>query len=139
MKPLIEEHYHIQELINSQEKRTEDRNLHREIEKSKADKGELIRESKAVVLTDFYCRKCQEDFKSVAIKQYEVDWSNESQHIAFYKTKCFKGHWCVRFITDKDRDPYWSKSKLVAIDRGRHSLDLLQPYQEGFNLLYGKR
>lgn len=138
-KPLIESHYHIQELIDGQEKRTNDRNYHREKEKEREERNDLIKDSQIVVVTDFFCRKCKEDFKSMAIRQVEIDWTNSNQYIAFYKTKCDKGHWCIRLITDRHKDAFWSKSKLMALDRGNHYADTVQPYETNFNLLYGKK
>lgn len=138
-KPLIEQHYHINDLINGQKKRTDDRTYHREVLKSREDRNDLIRDSKLVVVTDFWCNSCKEDFKSMAIRQVEVDWTNSDQNIAFYNTKCDCGKWCQRLITDRHKDSFWSKSKLMALDRGNHYADTVQPYETGFNLLYGKR
>lgn len=136
-RPEIENHYHIQELIERQEKRTADRNYHRQKQKDKDDRESYITDSKLVTVTDFYCERCGQDFKAQAIRQIEIDWSNTSQRIAFYKTKCDKGHWCIRLITDKYRDAFFFKSKLLARDRANHMLDILQPDQIGYQTLYG--
>ena len=138
-KPLIEEHYHIQALINAQEKRVEDRNYCREKAKEQEERNETIKDSKLVTITDFWCEDCQKDFKSMSIKQIEIDWTNSKQNIAFYKTKCDCGKWCIRLITDKFKDGFWIKSKAVAKDRGSHYKDTIQPSETGFNLLYGKK
>lgn len=137
-KPLIEHHYHIQDLIDMQEKRTQDRIYHREKEKEREDRESTLADSKPVQVTDFWCSVCKEDFKSVSQRQIEDDWSKDGQRIAFYKTKCFHGHWCIRLITDKFADGYWTRSRRVAQDRGKHHNDTIQPFEEGFNLLYGK-
>lgn len=138
-RPEVEQHYHIRELIDRQEKRTADRNYHREQAKEMGEREALIADAKPVCLTDFWCSDCQKDFKSVAIKQVEIDWSNTKQNIAFYKTKCFCGKWAIRFITDKNRDGYWVRSRAVGADRGKFHNDLIQPHQSGFNLLFGKK
>lgn len=138
-RPEIEKHYHIQDLIEFHERKTQDRNFHRERIKQNEDRESYITDSKPVALTDFFCSKCKQDFKSVAIRQIEVDWSKTSQRVAFYKSKCDKGHWCIRLITDRGMDAFYSKSKLLAVDRARHSLDTLQPHETGFNLMYGKK
>jgi hypothetical protein len=138
-RPNVEHHYHIRELIERQEKRSDDREYHRNKQKEKEERDELIRDSKPLDVKDFYCRPCDDDFKGQAVKQVEVDWTNPLQNIAFYKSKCFKGHWCIRLVTDRHRDIYFFKSKHVATDRGKHYNDLVQPYQDGYNLLYGKR
>lgn len=137
-KPLVEEHWHIQELIDGQQKRVDDKEYHREKEKEKQERNKLILEAPLVVVTDFYCHQCQKDFKSMAIRQLEQDWTF-NQFIAFYKTKCNEGHWCIRYITDKYHDPYWMRSKSVARDRGTHYKDIIQPFETGYNMIYGKQ
>jgi len=137
-KPLVEDHYHVKELIELQEKRACDREYSRLVKKERSELDNDIAQAKTVELMDFWCCKCKKDFKAVAQKQVEVDWSNTAQNVAFYKTKCFKGHWAIRHITDKHSDGYWGRSKFVALDRGRHGTDLLQPFEEGYNLLFGK-
>lgn len=134
-----ETHHHIQELINLQEKRSNDRTYHRERIKALEEREELIKDSQPVILTDWYCDKCNKDFKQIGIRYIEEDWSNPAQRVAVYKTKCFSDHWCVRWITDRFKDPYWFRSKWVANDRIKHSNDTLQSFQEGYNLLYGKK
>lgn len=139
-KPLIEEHYHIQELIDRQEKRTEEKNYHREKAKEKEEREKLIADAKPVEDKDFFCRHCQDDFTCQSVLQIEVDWSNSAQRIAFYKAKHKKcGNWCIRLVTDRQRDGYWIRSRRVRADQGKHHNDLLQPFETGFNLLYGKR
>lgn len=138
-KPLIEEHYHIQSLIEGQEKRANDRQYHKDRIKSLQERDELISDSKLVCVTDFWCHKCKQDFKSMTIREVETDWTNTAQRIAFYRGKCDKGHWCIRFITDRHKDGFWVRSQLMAIDRGKHFADIIQPYQTNFNLLYGKK
>lgn len=138
-RPDIEQHYYIKSLIEGQEKRTDDRNNHRNKLKLSEERNDLIKDSKTVCVTDFWCNKCQKDFKSMSIKEVEIDWSCPTQYIAFYKTKCNQGHWCIRLITDRQRDGFFIRSKLMARDRGQHYADTLQPWQTGFNLLYGRK
>lgn len=138
-KPLIEEHYHIQELIENQTKRANEREYYRQQSKNKALRGELIADSKDIEIKEFYCRTCKQDFPSLAHKQVEVDWSNTDQHIAFFKTKHSCGTWCIRYITDRLDDPYWMESPKVYRDRGEHYQDLIQPFENGYNLLYGRQ
>lgn len=138
-KPDIEQHFHIEELINRQEKRSADKVYHQNRIKTLEERESLIKDNKVLTLTDFWCDNCKVDFKSQAIKQVEVDWTNTTQTIAFYKTKCFCGKWCMRLITDRHRDAFWFKSTNIARDRGVHYADTLQPFETGFNLLYGKQ
>jgi len=137
-RPEIENHHYIRDLIQGQEKRTDDRNYHRNKQKEKDERDDLIKDAKVLCLTDFYCEKCQEDFKGVSVKQIEVDWSCPTQNIAFYKNKCSKGHWCIRLVTDRHKDGFFTKSRLVALDKGNHILDIVQPHETCYNLLYGK-
>lgn len=137
-RPDIEQHYHIRELIERQEKRSEDREYHRRKGKALEERNDIIKDSKTFCVTDFWCPKCKIDFKSMSIKEVEIDWSCPTQYIAFYKSKCDKGHWCIRLITDRQKDGYFIRSRLMAIDRGKHILDVVQPYETGYNLLYGK-
>jgi hypothetical protein len=138
-KPLIEEHYHIQELIEGQERRTADRNRHRMLAKQKAERGSVIDEAPPKCFKDFYCSDCNEDFVAITVKQVEMDWTNPLQNIAFYKVKHPCGKWCIRYITDGLEDPYWMQSPRVARDRGEHYADLIQPFENNYNLLYGKK
>jgi hypothetical protein len=138
-KPLIEEHYHIQELIDAQDKRTADRNYHRDKAKEKEERDKLIADAKLADMIDYYCKDCKKDFVKVSAKQVEIDWTNPSQRISFYKARCPCKAMCIRLITDRHKDPYWTRSKKVARDRGKHYADTIQPYQTNFNLLYGKR
>lgn len=136
--PTIEDHYHIQELINRQEKRSNDRTYHRDKAKEAAERDHSILEAKPFMVQDFWCKKCRIDFKSQTWREVESDWSYPSQNIAFYRAKCDKGHWCIRLITDKHRDGFWMSSKLVALDRGNHYADIIQPGETNYNLLYAK-
>jgi len=138
-RPLIEEHYHIRMLFEAQEKNAADRQYHRDREKDKQERNDLIRDTKVKDIKEFFCETCKEDFQSETIKEVEIDWSNPSQYIAFYKTKCLKGHWCQRLITDRFSDRYWFKSRRVARDRGRHALDILQPWETNYQLIYGRK
>ncbi len=138
-KPLIEQHYYIQELIDAQQKRVDDREYHRNLIKDKEERNNLIKDSPVMSLTDFWCRKCLLDFKSMSVREVEIDWTSPLQNIAFYRTKCDKGHWCIRHITDKWSDPFWNNSETVLRDRGKHFKDIIQPFETGYNLLYEKR
>lgn len=138
--PLIEEHYHIKELIDRQQKRSDDRTYHREKAKEAEERQKIIDDSQMVVATDFHCDHCNKDFKAMAVLQVEIDWTNERQSIAFYKSKhraC--GRWAIRLVTDKQRDGFYIKSRAMRIQQGIYHNDILQPFENGYNLLYGKR
>lgn len=132
--PLVEDHYHIRELIEKQEKRAFDRTYHQEIEKRRDQDLKDIAEFKEVELLTFWCDRCRVDFTGRARKQID-SWVP----IAYYKIKHPCGTWTLRRVTDRLNDLYWFKSKAVAIDRGVGFNDLLQPFESGYNMLYGKK
>ena len=139
-RPELENHPHIRMLIETQEKKTKDRNLHRDKDKELAERQEEIDRYKPVDIIEFLCEECKEDFAHLAYKQVETDWSNTAQKIAFYKgvhEDC--GTWAIRYITDRNADPYWMQSAQVARDRGKHFADILQPFESGFELMFGRK
>lgn len=137
-KPLVEEHVHIRELIETQEKRAADRTYHQDRIKNLEERNKDINTAPGKETKPFYCSRCKKDFVGEAIKQVEEDWS-ANQRIAFYKTKCWRGHWCIRLITDRLRDSYFFKSKRVAFDRGKAFEDMIQPFETNYELLYSKK
>jgi hypothetical protein len=137
-RPRIEDHYHIRELIEAQERRHADRTDYRTRLKDSQERAQSIKDTKIKDTKAFWCRTCKEDFLAEAIKDISTDWSCPIQDIAVYRTKCFKGHWCMRLITDTHKDAYWTRSRRVAVDKGQHYADTLQPYETGFNMMYKK-
>lgn len=137
--PLVEEHYHIQELIERQEVRSEDRVIDRNRKEELEANAKFIKSEPFQTLKEFYCRQCKEDFVAEVVKEIEEDWNCPGHQIAFYRTKCFKGHWCMRLITDRFLDSYFFFSKRLARDRVLHHSDTIQPHETGFNLLFGKK
>jgi hypothetical protein len=138
-KPDIEHHPHIQMLIDQQEKRTADVNRHRDRDKWQAERNEEIDKAVPYDIVEFWCDWCEEDFANFAHKHVEVDWSNSGQRVAYHKSKHDCGNWCIRHITDKNSDPYWQESLQVAGDRGKYHNELLQPFETGYQLLYGRK
>lgn len=138
-KPLIESHYHIESLIEFQDKKAADRNYYRDREKLAEERQGLIKDAKLKDIKEFWCTRCKRDFVGEAILQVEIDWSCPTQNIAFYKTKCFCGTWAMRYVTDRHSDPYWFRSRKVAGDRGNHALDILQPWETNYQMLYGRK
>jgi hypothetical protein len=78
----------------------------------------------------FFCKKCGIDQDLPAIK---VD----NSYGQWFEAKCrrCKGK-VIRYITEKNNDPYYYLSKRVKIDRERFSRDLIQPGQSGFQTYY---
>ena len=138
-RPEIEYHPHIQMLIDTQERKTKDKVIYQNRDKANAEREEEIIKAKPVDIVEMFCDWCDEDFANIATKHMETDWSNTSQRVAYYKSKHDCGNWCVRHITDKNRDPYWMESRKVALDRGLHHDSLIQEFEDGYQLLYGRK
>ncbi len=139
-RPEIEHHYHIEQLIEKQQKRADDRTRQRNIEKMREENASEVADGPAVEPKSFWCRHCRVDFVGVAFKHVEVDWNDADMKIAYYTSKHHAcGRPVIRLVTDRFRDRYWFDSKAVAMDRGKHYKDLLQPFENGYNLLYGKK
>jgi len=136
-RPDVEQHFHIKELIERQEKRADDREYHRNKKKGYEEREKDIKDAKLYIITDFWCDKCKEDFKSQSILEIEQDWYADHR-LAFYRSKCDKGHWCIRLVTDKDKDRFWTSSRNIIRDRGVFYKDTIQPWETGFNMLYKK-
>lgn len=137
--PTIEDHYHIRMLIDGQEKRTQDRIYHQNREKALEERTKDIKDARPKDVKEFWCDECKADFFAESIKEVEVDWNNSSQFIAFYRSKCPKGHWCIRLVTDRYKDAFYFRSKKIARDRGMYFADTIQPHETGFNLLFGRK
>lgn len=137
-RPLTESHPHIRELIERQDRRAQDRSYHQDRVKGLDDRNSYIKAAKKEDTLPFYCDECREDFFGDAVLQVELDWT-ANQSIAFYRTKCFKGHWVMRLVTDQHKDSYFFRSRVVARDRGLHADDTLQPWETNFNLIYGRK
>lgn len=133
--PVIEDHYHIRELIEGQEKRHEARVHYQEVDKARDSFLKELATLPEYAMSPFWCRHCKQDFHARVRREVDA-WGT----FAFYRTKhrtC--GRWAIRHITDKERDPYWMLSKSVADDRDKHRDELLQSFETGFNTLYGKK
>lgn len=138
-RPDIEYHHHIRDLIEMQDKKARDRQMYRERQKALEDRDKEIASTKPKEVLPFWCRKCKEDFAAETIREIEKDWGDHKSNIAFYRTKCDKGHWCIRLAMDKFYDPYWRLSRKARKDQGEHFADIIQPFESGFELLYGHK
>lgn len=133
--PLVEEHHHIRELIERQERRVEDRTRAQNIEKNRDSALKYIQGYKDIETLDFHCKDCGVDFVARARKQID-SWDKTW---AYYKTKHTCENWCIRHITNRLRDEYYFLSPKIARERAEQHNDLIQPFQTGYNTLYGKK
>lgn len=59
---------------------------------------------------------------------------------AFYRASCPNClEDCIRRITDKHLDPYYTDSPSLKKERYEHRIDLLQPGEPGFETYYGTK
>lgn len=131
--PLVEDHYHIQELIEAQQKRADERTRWQNEKKNIDSFEKYVQGFKDVELLDFFCTHCERDFIGKARKQID-SWGQ----MAYYKIKHRCGTWCIRHITNRDRDAYFFRSKKVAYDRAENAINMLQSWETGYNTVYGK-
>jgi hypothetical protein len=125
------EHPDVIQLENKLNKVWEDRDTEaqREAMKKEYDVNEDIPASM------FYCNKCKKDyFPKRIVKVEQEDW-NTHGIFRFWRSKhC--GVWNVRLISQKVNDKFFIKSPSVCRDRRVNKLDLLQPNETGFDMLY---
>jgi len=73
------------------------------------------------------------------IREDERDWGNPDETVSFYRTKCPLNHRCIRLALDKYKDSYFELSRKVAADRGKHAVDILQPFESGYEMMYSHK
>lgn len=92
--------------------------------------------------TSFYCRKCDLDFDRYA---FENGYSEKTcvqlgiarQSIKWYESKCgVCGGKVIRFITDKNLDPYFQFSRKIRSQKVAYTKDSIQYWQKGFQAQY---
>ncbi len=124
----------VKRLIDRVDRRKEERD--RELASTQAyrDRTRAIRDAKNVDVTGFWCADCKRDFQGVGIKQIREPAG--MYPIAWYRGTCPRGHQTIRYITDKDHDPFYFLSVELAHERARLDDDLLQPSDPRFRLVY---
>jgi hypothetical protein len=86
----------------------------------------------------FYCDVCDKDyFPRRIVKIEQDDWDNGGVYRYWRSKHCSK--WHRRLINHKIKDKFWRKSPSVIRDRRLNSLDMIQPQETGFDMLYGKK
>jgi hypothetical protein len=127
------EHPDVIKLEKRLEKVWEDRDIEtqREALKKELDVDEEIPAS------IFYCTECKKDyFPQRIVKVEQNDW-NTGGKFRFWRSKhC--STWNVRLISQKLHDKFFIKSPSVCRDRRRFKLDMLQPQETGYDMLYKK-
>jgi len=103
---------------------------------------ELLRERRKTIDEEpykkpfvFWCNDCKLDFGAVAFK---YEWTYNRVPYARYESKCKDcNKRVIRYITDKQWDPWFWRSKNNEIQRKKYAKDMLQPGDPGFTTLYG--
>lgn len=105
-------------------------------EKGYTDHKRVIIEAYEVTRMDFWCQACRKDFNTSARKQvrFSSRWP-----VAWYVGLCPKKHVCIRYITDKDRDPYYRRSVMIARQRVELADAMLTPDNPRFALVYPQK
>lgn len=92
---------------------------------------------------EFWCEACGvvDDRKGdvVAVAYKDVKHPKNQLPIARYVGYCPKGHMVMRFITDKNRDPYYHLSVKMQYERRRSADDMLQPNDPRFRIVYPRQ
>lgn len=129
--PTVEDHHYIQDLINGQEKRSNERAYWQEVEKKRDQFAKDVSGFKLVDVMAFHCLACNKDFTALTFRVID-GWGER----AYYKTKHKCGTWCIRHVTNRELDPYFLRSKVLAQSRGLMHNETLQPWEIGYNTLY---
>ena len=88
----------------------------------------------------FYCTECEHDYVPRKVTKIESDDWNLNEPFRFWRSvhdNCQTPN--IRLITDKVKDKFFIHSETIKRDRRLHKLDMLQPQETGFNMLYGNK
>lgn len=123
--------------VNNLQQRVDRNRKEREREKKWREyldaRWKLINEAARFHKTDFWCRHCTLDFTAYGFKRVSTAVPPPD---AWYEAFCPLGHFAVRHITDKPRDPYYRESVLIRQQRHELRDELLQPDDPRFKHVY---
>lgn len=123
--------------IDKLQRRVEDRREERAriaaCEQGYMDHVRTISEAPERTPMDFWCKACAKDFTTLGKK---IVRSSGRWPVAWYVGLCPKNHESIRYITDKDRDPYYWMSDMVKKQRSQMADDFLTPDDPRFAVLY---
>jgi len=108
-----------------------------ERERPLRERAEVIFSAPRVIITDFWCQKCKRDCSGVGFRR--VCTSRKLLPTAWLEGICPKGHIIMRYITDKEEDPYYNLSLMVQEQRYKMADDLLTPNDPRFKEVYPKQ
>lgn len=124
----------VQKLAAIVKSQQEERERYRKAEDIKTERQRTIDQAPTPWTTEFWCQVCSKDYIRLA---HKIVISSYEEPIAFYESKCPKGHYCRRRITDKMTDPYYFQSEQLRRARVELERDLIQPGDPRFKRIYG--
>ncbi len=127
----------IKELVNRYDQRRAERLERHKILEPFVDRLNEIKEAPRTTKSDFFCMTCKKDFSGIAFKQ--VSAIRPMLPTAWFVGKCPKGHRTLRRITDKNSDPYYDMSLMVARQRADMADAFLDPSDPRFKILYPRQ
>ena len=108
-----------------------------ERERPLRERADLIFSAPRVIMTDFWCDVCKEDCSGVGFRQ--VSMVRPLLPVAWFEGTCPVGHKLLRYITDKEVDPYYEQSMLLQQQRWEMQDDFLTPDNPRFKELYPRQ
>jgi len=96
----------------------------------------IIRDAYENTRMDFWCEECEKDFTADA---YKVIGEAGRWPVAWYVGLCPENHKCIRYITDKENDSYYWKSKMIREQRHEMEDAMLIPSDPRFKLVYPEK
>jgi len=86
----------------------------------------------------FWCKKCGKDYyPKRVVKVISRDWNTNGVFRYWRSKHC--GVMNTRLISQKTKDKFFIKSPSVCRDRRINAMDMLQPQETGYNMLYGHK
>ncbi len=126
------QNYH-HKLIKRVEERQDERARIKAREEDYLSHMKSVNEGEMYAQTAFWCNSCQKDFEARGVKRigYADIWP-----VAWYKAMCLCGKESIKRITDKSKDLYYFRSKIIKRQRGEYSNDLIDMTDPLFKVLY---
>lgn len=83
----------------------------------------------------FWCDECQED---LGLPCRKASFTFEGKRVSVMSARCPDcERRLLRFVTHRDLDPFYQKSRKLQRERNKNAVDLLQADQYGFKTSYG--
>lgn len=121
-------------IVDRNREQREERRRREQYLKDKQERKDEIEKAPEYKRTQFWCNDCKLDFEQRGYKSVVTSFD-----CASYKTRCPEcNKTCYRVIYDYDYE-YYNNSQFIKEMRLKYAKDMLQPGDEGFEVLYGKK